>query len=432
MVKIEALQARQVLDSRGNPTVEAEVLVNKHWFRAMVPAGLSTGKHEAAELRDNKAAYHGKGVLQAVKNITGLIAKKLVGHAVTDQKGIDTTLSKIDGTANKKKLGANAVLAVSLACCRAGAAQEDKHLFEYIGKLSKNKPALLPVPQMNVLNGGAHAGQKNDIQEHMIMPVGAKSFAHALQMGSECYHVLHSLLKKRFGFRAALVGDEGGFVPPLKTVQERLKVMQKAVEEAGYNVGKEVVFAIDAAASEFYDAKKQHYTLEQQIYPADRLLSFYEDLREQFPVASIEDPFAEDDWQGWQQWTAAVGKKMQIVGDDLLVTNPLRIRTAINKKACNALLLKVNQIGTLTEALSATQLAKKHKWNVVVSHRSGETEDPFIADLAVGINSGQCKFGAPARSERIAKYNQLLRIEELLGKKAMYESNKRKNQIYYQ
>lgn len=420
MAKIEAVKARQVIDSRGNPTVEAEVLVNKHWFRAMVPAGLSTGKHEAAELRDHNAAYHGKSVMMAVRNVNTVIAKKLVGHAVTDQKEIDTTLCKLDGTANKKKLGANAILAVSLACCRAGAAQEGKHLFEHIGTLSKNKPTLIPVPQMNVLNGGAHAGQENDIQEHMIMPVGAKSFSQALQMGSECYHALHSLLKKNFGFRATLVGDEGGFVPPLETVQERLKIMTKAVEEAGYTAGKDVVFALDAAASEFYDMQKQQYTFENQIYPADRLLSFYEDLCEQFPIASIEDPFAEDDWQGWHQWTAAVGEKMQIVGDDLLVTNPGRMKIAAKKEACNALLLKVNQIGTLTEALAAAQLAKKHKWKVVVSHRSGETEDPFIADLAVGLNAGQCKFGAPARSERVAKYNQLLRIEELLGNKARY------------
>lgn len=420
MTKIEAVKAQQVIDSRGNPTVEAEVLVNKHWFRAMVPAGLSTGKHEAAELRDHNAAYHGKSVMMAVRNVNMVIAKKLIGHTVTDQTGIDTTLCKLDGTANKKKLGANAILAVSLACCRAGAAQEGKHLFEHIGTLSKNKPALIPVPQMNVLNGGAHAGQENDIQEHMIMPVGAKSFSQALQMGSECYYALHSLLKKNFGFRATLVGDEGGFVPPLETVQERLKIMTKAVEEAGYTAGKDIVFALDAAASEFYDMQKQQYTFENQIYPADRLLSFYEDLCEQFPIASIEDPFAEDDWQGWHQWTAAVGKKMQIVGDDLLVTNPDRMKIAAKKEACNALLLKVNQIGTLTEALAAAQLAKKHKWKVVVSHRSGETEDPFIADLAVGLNAGQCKFGAPARSERVAKYNQLLRIEELLGNKARY------------
>ncbi len=420
MAVIEEIKARQVFDSRGNPTVEAEVLVNKHWFCAMVPAGLSTGIHEAVELRDNKTAYHGKGVFQAVRNVNTVIAKRLVGHAVTDQKGIDTTLCKIDGTINKKKLGANAILAVSLACCRAGAVQEGKHLFEYIGKLSKNKPALLPVPQMNVLNGGAHAGQKNDVQEHMLVPVGAKSFSHALQMGSECYHALRSLLKKRFGFHATLVGDEGGFVPTLETVQERLKFMTIAVEEAGYKTGKEIVFALDAAASEFYDAKKQQYTLEQQIYPADRLLSFYEDLCEQFPITSLEDPFAEDDWQGWQQCTSVVGKKMQVVGDDILVTNPTRINIAAKKKACNALLLKVNQIGTLTEALAAAQLARKNKWNVIVSHRSGETEDTFIADLAVGLNAGQCKFGAPARSERVAKYNQLLRIEEIMGKKAKY------------
>ena len=415
---IQSIKARQVLDSRGNPTVEAQVLVNKQWFRAIVPSGASTGKHEAVELRDNSQAYNGKSVQKAVKNVNSIISKKLLGLKVTDQKSIDNAMCKLDSTNNKSKLGANATLAVSLACARAAASTENMHLFQYIGKLSNTKPSLLPVPQMNVINGGVHAGQKNDVQEHMFMPVGAKSFEQALQMGAECYHSLKSMLKNKFGSQGILIGDEGGFVPPIKTVQERLELMENAVEEAGYKMKKDIVFALDTAASEFYE--KKQYTVGNNVYDSERLAWFYQNLCGQFPICSIEDGFAEDDWKGWQNFTKLIGKKVQIVGDDLLVTNPLRIKKAIKNKSCNALLLKVNQIGTLTEALDAASLAKKNKWNVVVSHRSGETEDSFIADLVVGINSGQSKFGAPARSDRVAKYNQLLRIEEALGKKARY------------
>jgi enolase len=420
MATIQSIKARQVLDSRGNPTVEAQVRVNKVWYREMVPSGASTGKHEAVELRDKKKAYHGNAVTKAVKNINTVIAKALVGHDPTQQNNIDQTMIQLDGTTNKRKLGANATLAVSLACTRAAAGTNNTLLFRYIGKLTKTTSSLLPVPQMNIMNGGKHAGQKNDIQEHMFMPVGAKTFSKALQMGDECYHELKSLLKKRYGWQAGLVGDEGGFAPPIKTVQERLTVMEEAVEKAGYKVGKQVKFALDCAASEFYNTKKKHYQIGKKVYDAQRLNMFYEDLCNHFPIHSIEDPFAEDDWKGWQHLTKVMGKKVQIVGDDLLVTNPTRIKTAVKKKACNALLLKVNQIGTLTEACTAATLAKKNKWNVIVSHRSGETENTFIADLVVGINAGQSKFGAPARSDRVAKYNQLLRIEESLGKKARY------------
>jgi enolase len=420
MPTIQAIKAHQVLDSRGNPTVEAQVQVSKVWYRAMVPSGASTGKHEAVELRDKTKAYHGKGVHKAVKNINTLIAKKLKGLNPTNQARIDNAMCKLDGTRNKHKLGANAILAVSLACARAGAGIKKVPLFKHIGKLTVTSPSLLPVPQMNVINGGLHAGQKNDFQEHMLMPTGAKSFSKALQMGDECYHELKTLLKKKYGSQGILVGDEGGFAPPIKTLQQRLKIMEKAVHNAGYSVGKHITFALDCAATEFYNAKKKRYQIHNKVYDSKRLAWFYEELCEQFPIHSIEDPFAEDDWQAWSEFTKEMGKKVQIVGDDLLVTNPIRIKKAIQKKACNALLLKVNQIGTLTEALTAARIAKKNKWKVIVSHRSGETEDSFIADLAVGINAGQSKFGAPARGERIAKYDQLLRIEEALGKKARY------------
>ncbi len=420
MSLIQQIKARQVLDSRGNPTVEAQVLVDKCWYRAIVPSGASTGTHEAVELRDKTMAFGGKAVSRAVKNINTVIAKKLKGYTVTDQQGIDAALCFLDGTKNKRKLGANATLAVSLAAARAAATTSNLHLFQYLGKINKQKPLLLPVPQMNIINGGVHTGQKNDTQEHMLMPVGAKSFSEALQMGAECYHELKALLKKKYGWHSTLVGDEGGFAPKIASVHDRFRIMEKAVENAGYTLGKHIQFAIDAASSEFYDKKTKQYQIGTKVYDATRLTMFYEDLCAHFPIYSIEDGFAEDDWKGWQHFTKVMGKKIQIVGDDLLATNPDRISIAIKKRACNALLLKVNQIGTLTEALRAATMTKKHRWNVVVSHRSGETEDAFIADLVVGINAGQSKFGAPARSERVAKYNQLLRIEEALGKNARY------------
>ncbi|MBI5073203.1 phosphopyruvate hydratase [Candidatus Woesearchaeota archaeon] len=417
-MNIQAIKGREVLDSRGNPTVEAQVQVNKHWYRAIVPSGASTGKHEAVELRDGGKRYSGKGVLNAVESVNFEIAPRLLGMNIGNQRVIDEAIIHLDETYNKHVLGANAMLAVSLACSRAAASQEGHHLFQQIAEMSKKSSYLLPVPQMNVINGGVHAGQKNDVQEHMIFPVGAKSFKEGLRMGVECYHSLKDILKKKYGSQAILVGDEGGFVPPVKTVGERLALMEKAVENAGYRMKKDVVFGLDAASSEFFDGKE--YKLGVKSYTAPALLDYYKNLCTAYPIASIEDGFAEDDWGSWVNFTKEMGKKIQIVGDDLLVTNPKRIAEGISRRSCNALLLKVNQIGTVTEALDAAKLAQHNNWRVVVSHRSGETEDTFIADLAVGINAGQSKFGAPSRSDRVAKYNQLLRIEEALGKKAKY------------
>lgn len=418
MAKIQDVKAREILDSRGNPTVEAEVLVKKRWFRASVPSGASTGKYEAVELRDGGKRYQGKGVRNAVEGVNFEISGRLIGFAVEQQRNIDDALIHLDDTYTKHVLGANAILAVSLACARAGAAQQGVSLYQYIGQLTKNKPLQLPVPQMNVINGGVHAGLKNDVQEHMLMPVRAGSFSEGLRMGTECYHALRELLKKKFGAHAILVGDEGGFVPPVKSVEERLDLMETAVEHAGYTMKKDIVFALDIAASECFDGK--NYEIGNKKYTAPALLDWYKTLCKEYSVFSIEDGFAQDDWGSWINFRKEMGKKTQIVGDDLLVTNPKRVQEAIKKNACNALLLKVNQIGTLTEALDAGLLAQKAGWKVVVSHRSGETEDSFIADLAVGLNAGQCKFGAPCRSERLAKYNQLLRIEESLGRKAKY------------
>ncbi len=414
MAKIQAVKGREVLDSRGNPTVEAQIKVNQKWYRAIVPSGASTGAHEAVELRDNKQRYNGKGVQFAVKNVNSLIAERIVGIDA-DIHEVDDALLEIDTTKNKRHIGANALLAVSMAAARAGAGNNGMHLFQYLAEFTKKNSCVLPVPQMNVINGGVHAGQKNDIQEHMIMPVGAKSFSEGLRMATECYHELKDIIHKRF--KTALVGDEGGFVPPLKTVEERFNLMEEAVQYAGYKVKKDVVFAVDAAASEFYNKK---YTLYEKKYTSAELLDYYKTLCKTYAVYSIEDGFAEDDWTAWQNFTKELGSKIQIVGDDLLVTNPERIATAVQKKACNALLLKVNQIGTVSEALKAAKLAQDNNWNVIVSHRSGETEDVFIADLVVALNAGQSKFGAPARTDRVAKYNQLLRIEEALGKKAVY------------
>ncbi len=417
-MKIQALKAREVLDSRGNPTVEAQVRVNKKWYRAIVPSGASTGKHEAVEVRDGGKRYHGKGVRNAVENVNVAIAERIIGLDIENQSVVDEALIERDNTFTKHVLGANAMLAVSMACTRAGAGERGEHLFSYIADITKKSPFKLPVPQMNVINGGIHAGLKNDVQEHMIMPIGAASFKEGLQMSVECYQSLRELLRKKFHWQGTLVGDEGGFVPPVKTIGERLTLMEQAVENAGYRMKKDVVFALDVAASECFEGKE--YSLGGKTYTAPALLDYYKNLCKAYPIASIEDGFAEDDWGSWVNFTKEMGKKVQIVGDDLLVTNQKRIQEAIKKRACNAILLKVNQIGTVTEALQAAKLAQNNDWKVVVSHRSGETEDAFIADLAVGLNAGQCKFGAPCRSERTAKYNQLLRIEEALGKKAKY------------
>ncbi len=414
--KIESIRARQVLDSRGNPTVEVEMSTKNCTARSMVPSGASAGIHEALEMRDGGRAYLGRGVLKAVKNVNMIIAKKIVGMDCTEQREIDRRMMELDGTENKGRLGANAILPVSLAAARLAAMALGRPLFEYIGELSGNRPDTLPVPQMNIINGGRHAGQENEIQEYSIMPVGAKDFAEALRMAAETYQNLGRLLKRRFGAMGLLIGDEGGFVPDLKSEQERLEVITGAIERAGY--GGKIVLAIDAASSEFF--RKGAYTIGSRGFSPGELVDFYSELCSVYPVASLEDGMAQDDWKGWTELTKALGRRVQIIGDDFLVTNTKRIAKAIGLRAANSVLIKANQIGTLTETLEAIGMARGGGWTSVVSHRSGETEDCFIADLAVGVNAGQGKFGAPARSDRNAKYNQLLRIEEALGSRARY------------
>ena len=416
MSKILKIRSREILDSRGNPTVEADVFTTGGLSRASVPSGASTGKYEACELRDGGRRYLGQGVLKAVSNVNNVIAKKIVGQDCTKQKEMDELMIELDGTPNKSNLGANAILAVSMAVCKAGALESNLPLYDYIAELADSKGVTLPIPQMNVINGGMHAGIKNDFQEHMIVPFGAKSFSDALRMCSETYHTLKKNLKEKFGSSAILVGDEGGFVPPLKSVDERLKFISEAIEELGYT--KEFGLAIDAAASEFYD--KGRYKIMEKEYSSEELTEFYSELCEKFRIISIEDGLSEDDWDGWIKLESTLGKKIQLVGDDLLVTNAERIRKAIKLDACNALLLKLNQIGTITEALDAFKSARGAGWNVIVSHRSGSTEETFFADLVVGLDAGEFKYGAPARSERTCNYNQLLRIEEELGGKAKY------------
>ena len=413
--KIRKVKAREILDSRGNPTVEAEIFTKNFSASASVASGASTGMYEALELRDNEKRYSGMGVLKAVSNINNIIAKKIAGMDCREQKEIDSLMIELDETKNKSMLGANATTALSMAVCRLGAICSNMLLFEYITHISNSK-ATLPVPQFNVINGGAHAGVDNDIQEHMIMPVGAKSFSEALRMGAEIYHTLKDMLKKKFGASAILLGDEGGFVPPLKSVEDRLKIINEAIKKAGYE--KEIKLALDCAASEFF--KDDKYTIIKNKYSSSKLTGFYKKLVKNYDVVSIEDGMAENDWDGWKELTKKLGDKTQIVGDDLLVTNTKKIKKAIVEKAVNSVLIKVNQIGTVSETLDAIRLAKDNGWSTVVSNRSGETEDSFIADLVVGVGSGQCKFGAPARSERNCKYNQLLRIEEDLGSRAKY------------
>lgn len=410
------IRAREILDSRGNPTVEADVFTEKGLSRASVPSGASTGKYEALELRDNERRYLGRGVLKAVSNVNNIIAKKTIGRDYTKQNEIDELMIELDGTPNKSNLGANAILAVSMAVCKAGALESNLPLYKYIAKLVDSRAVTMPIPQMNVINGGIHAGIKNDFQEHMILPLGAKTFSDALRMCSETYHTLKKTLKERFGHSAIQVGDEGGFVPPLKSVYERFEFISKAIEELGYE--KEFALATDAAASQFYRNGK-YKTMERE-YSSAELTDFYLELCEKFKLISIEDGLSEDDWDGWSLLNSELGRKIQIVGDDLLVTNIERIKKAIKLNACNALLMKLNQIGTVTEALDAFKLARKAGWNVIVSHRSGSTEETFFADLVVGLDAGQFKYGAPTRSERTANYNQLLRIEEELGERANY------------
>ncbi|MFN6047776.1 MAG: phosphopyruvate hydratase [Bacteroidota bacterium] len=420
MSEITHIQARQILDSRGNPTVEAEVYTEDGGFgRAAVPSGASTGIHEAAELRDNDAsAYLGKGVLDAVENVNNHTAEALEGTEVCAQNEIDGMLLDMDGTPNKSRLGANAILAVSLACARAAADELGMPLYKYIGGVNAN---VLPVPMMNILNGGAHADNKIDFQEFMVMPVKAESFSHALRMGVEVFHHLKSVLKAA-GY-STNVGDEGGFAPNIQSNEEAIEIVLRAIEKAGYRPGEDMFIAMDAATSEFYDEKTGLYTFKKsdgKIFTGDEMVNYWAEWCKKYPIVSIEDGCAEDDWASWKKLTDAVGSKVQLVGDDLFVTNVDRLQRGINEGIANSILIKVNQIGTLTETLNAIQLATRHSYSNVISHRSGETEDSTIADLAVAMNSGQIKTGSASRSDRMAKYNQLLRIEEELGDNAIY------------
>lgn len=419
---IELVSGQEILDSRGNPTIEVEViLADGSWGRAAVPSGASTGIHEVLELRDgDKLRYNGKGVLKAVENVNTLIANQISGWDASDQRGIDLALLELDGTPNKSNLGANAILGVSLAIAKAASNSLGLPLFRYIGGVHAH---ILPVPMLNILNGGAHTSwQSTDAQEFMIMPLGASSFAEGLQWGVETYHVLKSVLKEK-GY-TVLVGDEGGYAPALKTNVEAIDVILTAIERAGFKTGRGADFAIalDPAASEFYDEKTKTYDLKREgrKLTSEQMVEFWKSWVDQYPIVSVEDGLAQDDWEGWKLMVRELGDRIQIVGDDLLVTNPERIRRAIKENAANALLVKVNQIGTLTETLESVEICKKAGWRAVTSHRSGETEDTTIADIAVALNTGQIKTGAPARSDRVAKYNQLLRIEADLAETARY------------
>jgi enolase len=419
---IESISALEILDSRGNPTVEVEVvLMDGAWGRAAVPSGASTGEHEALEMRDgDKKRYLGKGVAKAVANVNGPISDALFGWDASDQRGIDAEMLTLDGTPNKSKLGANAILGVSLAVAKASANSFGMPLYRYIGGVHAH---VLPVPMMNIMNGGAHTNwQSTDMQEFMVMPFGAPSFSEGLRWGAEIYHALKSVLKEK-GY-GTLVGDEGGYAPALKANNEALELILAAVEKAGFKLGrgKDVAIALDPAASELYDEKTKKYNLrkEGRELTGEQMVEFWAKWVKDYPIVSIEDGLAQDDWSSWSLMVKELGDKLQIVGDDLLVTNPERVRKAIAEKAANALLVKVNQIGSLTETIEAVELCHRTGWRAVTSHRSGETEDSTIADLAVALNTGQIKTGAPARSDRVAKYNQLLRIEAELGDTAKY------------
>lgn len=419
MVIIEDIHAREVLDSRGNPTVEVEVALSDGSLgRAIVPSGASTGVHEALELRDqDKDRYNGKGTLKAVENIEEIIAEKLIGIGPFDQVLIDNFMIDLDGTENKKNLGANAMLGVSMAVASAAAASLKMPLFQYLGGVNAK---VLPTPMMNILNGGSHADNTVDIQEFMIMPVGADSVREAIRMGAEIFAALKKVLKGKN--MITTVGDEGGFAPNLKTNEDAIKVILEATEKAGYKAGEDVKIAIDAASSEFYDNDKKVYILEGEgkTMTSSEMVDYYAKLCEKYPIISIEDGLAEDDWEGWKELTEKLGSKVQLVGDDLFVTNTKRLKQGIEKGIANSILIKVNQIGTLTETLDAIEMAKKAGYTAVISHRSGETEDTTIADLAVATNAGQIKTGSLSRTDRIAKYNQLIRIEELIGPAAEY------------
>ncbi|MCI6000386.1 MAG: phosphopyruvate hydratase [Finegoldia magna] len=421
MSSIIDIYAREVLDSRGNPTVEVEVYTEAGAMgSAIVPSGASTGVHEAVELRDNdEKRFLGKGVETAVDNVNLEIADELVGWDVFDQVGIDNYLIELDGTENKSRLGANAILGVSLAVAKAAADENGQRLFEYIGGVNGKT---LPVPMMNILNGGQHADNNVDIQEFMIMPVGGENFKESLRIGTEVFHNLKNVLKSRKLNTA--VGDEGGFAPNLESNEEALQTIVEAIKKAGYEPGKDVMIAIDAAASEFYEDGKYNMAGDNAVRTSDEMIEYYKNLIEKYPIISIEDGLAEDDWDGWKKLTKELGSKIQLVGDDLFVTNVKRLQKGIEMGVCNSILIKLNQIGTLTETLDAIELAKRHGYTAVISHRSGETEDTTIADVAVATNAGQIKTGSTSRTDRICKYNQLLRIEDMLESTAVYDGIK--------
>ncbi len=424
MSYIANIHARQILDSRGNPTVEVDVLTENEFLgRAAVPSGASTGVHEAVELRDNdKKLYGGKGVLKAVKNVNELLSQKLEGWDIADQTGIDNMMIDLDGSENKSELGANAILGVSLAVAKAAALEANLPLYRYIGGTNAK---VLPIPMMNILNGGAHADNKIDFQEFMVMPVGASSFSEGLQWGVDIFHALKSVLKKNG--HSTNVGDEGGFAPNIQSNKEAIETVLTAIEAAGYKTGSEIVIAMDPAVSEMFDSASKTYHFHKSDgtkLSIEKMVDFWESWVNQYPIISIEDGMAEDDWDGWKMLTERVGKKIQLVGDDLFVTNVNRLQQGIDKGIANALLVKVNQIGTLTETIDAVSLAQTNGYNTIMSHRSGETEDTTIADLAVALNCGQIKTGSASRTDRIAKYNQLIRIEEMLAESAVYPKGK--------
>ena len=417
MSAIKSVQGREILDSRGNPTVEVDVLLEDgSRGRAAVPSGASTGQHEALEMRDGDTGrYGGKGVLNAVANVNGPLAEAMKGVESSDQAALDNALIELDDTPTKSRLGANAILGISLASARAAAASQGMPLYRYLGG---EEAVTLPVPMMNILNGGKHAADSTDFQEFMIMPVGATSFSEGLRWGAEIYHTLKKVLKGK-GYSTS-VGDEGGFAPSLGSNEEAIELMLEAAQQAGYQPGEQIRIALDPAATEIYEDGKYHLAREGRSLSGEQMVDFYSDWGERYPIVSIEDGLAEDDWDAWVLMTEQLGDRLQIVGDDLLVTNVARVERAIELKACNSLLTKVNQIGTLTESIAAVRLAQENNWTAVISHRSGETEDAIIADLVVALNAGQIKTGAPTRSDRVAKYNQLLRIEEELGERAIY------------
>jgi enolase len=420
MTEIQSIRAREILDSRGNPTVEADVLLEGGAIgRAAVPSGASTGEHEAVELRDgDQEHYLGKGVLGAVENVESIIAPELAGMDAANQRMIDQTMIALDGTANKSRLGANAILAVSMACARAAANAQRVPLYRYLGGVNA---CILPTPMMNILNGGAHADNNVDFQEFMVMPIGAETFSDALQWGAEVFHTLKGVLKKR-GLNTA-VGDEGGFAPSLKSNVEAIEVILEAMEIAGFKAGEDIAIALDPASSEFYDKERKLYVFkksDKSEHTSEELARYWENWTRQYPIVSIEDGLAEDDWEGWKFLTREIGDHIQLVGDDLFVTNTERLQRGIDENVANSILIKVNQIGTISETLEAIELASRYGYTSIISHRSGETEDTFIADLAVATGAGQIKTGSASRTDRVAKYNQLLRIEEELGQGAVF------------